>query len=92
MNATVDIGVLGGVVAHNLVYDRLGLLGRCAVVEVNQRFAIDLLLQDGEVGPNFFCIETGGHLNSLLNLLAWPYTKATGRLFTAMERSNRDSR
>ena len=66
MHAPVNVGVLGGVVAHQLVYDRLRLLRRCAVVEVDQRPAVDLLLQDRKIGPDFFRIETGGHLHSPL--------------------------
>ena len=92
VDTTVDVGVFGGVVAHQLVDYRLGLLGGGAVVEVDQRLAIDLLLQDREVRPNFFRIETGGHLNYLLNLPACTQMKATGRFLTAMDRSKRDSR
>ena len=70
MDAAMHVGVLGGVVADNFVYDRLGLLGSRAVVEVDQRLSVDQLSQDWEIGPNFFRIETRGHLNFLLNLPA----------------------
>ena len=68
VDAPMDVGILGSVVADNLVYDRLRLLGSRAIIEVDQRLSIDQLLQYGEVCPNFFRIETRGHLNFLLNL------------------------
>ena len=66
VDAAMHVGVLGAVVAHQFVDHQLRLLGRCPVVQVDQRLAVDQLLQDGEIGPDSFRIETGEHLSYLL--------------------------
>ena len=52
VNAAVDIGAVAGVKADERIDDRLGFLGGGGVVEVDQRLAVDLLMQGREVAPD----------------------------------------
>mmetsp|Transcript_19749 Transcript_19749/g.58581 ORF Transcript_19749/g.58581 Transcript_19749/m.58581 type:complete len:265 (+) Transcript_19749:1240-2034(+) len=51
VHASVHIGVARMVVIIHGRQHHLGLLARCSVVKVDQRLAIDLLIQDAEFGP-----------------------------------------
>ena len=53
----VDVGVLRGLVAHQAVYDGLRHLAGGRVVQVDQRLAFDLGMQDGKVGAYLFDIK-----------------------------------
>src|SRR5574341_18790 len=57
MDPAVDVRVLRLVVAGDAVDDRLRLLAGGGVVQVNQRFAVDLSLQGGEVLADLFHTE-----------------------------------
>jgi len=55
----VDVGVFSFVEADEALNDRLRLLRRRRVVEVNQRFTVHLLMEDREVFANLSNIERG---------------------------------
>jgi hypothetical protein len=51
VEASVDIGMIFPIVAAKLVDDALRALGRGSVIQVNQRLAVYLLIQDREISP-----------------------------------------
>src|SRR5688572_13074150 len=53
MNAAMDVGVVVLVVMNERIDDRARFLGSGRVVEINQRMAMHLLVQDRKVGSNF---------------------------------------
>ena len=57
VNAAMDVAALGRVKAFQGVEDRLRLLRGGRVVEIHQRPAVDLLPQDGKVGPDAAHVE-----------------------------------
>ena len=57
VHAAMDVGVVLGVAAHHRVDDGLRLLRRGGVVEIDERLAVDLLVQDGEVLPDSLDVE-----------------------------------
>ena len=59
VDAAVDVGVEGGVVAGERVDHGLRLLRRSRVVEIDERPPVHLLLQDGEVGADALHVEHG---------------------------------
>ncbi len=52
VDGTMHVGVVRLIVMANRLDDRAWLLRRCGVVEVDQRLAVHLLLQDRKVRPN----------------------------------------
>ena len=60
VHAAVDIGVFVGVVVDQRVDDRLGFLAGGGVVQIDQRLAVDGLLQDGKVRPDAGRVEGNG--------------------------------
>ena len=59
VDAAMDVGVVVFVIMHQRVNHRARLLRRGGVVEINQRLAVDLLVEDGKILPqrspvNFF--------------------------------------
>ena len=52
VNRTVNVGIGMGVIGAHGVEDNLRLLGGGSVVEVDQRVAVDLALQNGELVAN----------------------------------------
>ncbi len=63
MHAAVNVGVLCGIDARNLVDDALRLLCGGGVVEIDERLAIDFLFQNGKIGAYFFDIKHLGNLH-----------------------------
>ena len=57
MNATVDVAVLVQVIVALALDDTQGLLGSRCVVEIHQRLAIDLLVEDRELSSYFVDIH-----------------------------------
>ena len=53
MDAAMDIGVVVLVVMHERVNDRARLLGGGGVVEIDQRLAVDFLVQNREIRAKF---------------------------------------
>ena len=53
MDAAMDVGVVVLVIMHQRVNHRAGLLRRGGVVEINQRLAVDLLVQDRKIRAQF---------------------------------------
>ena len=51
VDAPVHVGVVVPVIVRDRVYDRVGFLGGGGVVQVDQRLAVDVLLQGREVAP-----------------------------------------
>ena len=49
VDAAVDVGVVVFVIMHQRVNHRARFLRRRGVVEINQRLAVDLLVEDGEI-------------------------------------------
>ena len=69
MHAAVDVGVeLAVEVIHRLDH-AAGLLGRCAAVEINERFAIDLTFQNREI-PAYACYIQHGYIFSSFSATA----------------------
>ena len=60
--AAVDVGVLRAIQLRHPLDDTPGLLGRGAIVEIDQRLTIDLLLQDGELPAYIFRIKHSSEL------------------------------
>ena len=59
MDTTVDVGIdVQILVAHGIKHAER-LLGRGTVVEIDQRAAVDLTAENGEVFPYFFYIQHG---------------------------------
>ena len=54
VQATVNIGIFMGIGPRHRVDHHLRLLGRGAIVQIDQRLAPDLDRQDREIGANFF--------------------------------------
>src|SRR5437764_10235928 len=52
VNGTVYVGVVVGVIVDKCVNDRLGFLSCRSIVEINQRFAVDLLFEDRKILPD----------------------------------------
>jgi hypothetical protein len=59
MYAAVDVAVIGFIIVPDGVDNLTGFLGGSGIVEVNQRFLVNLLLQGREIGPQHMWIE--GH-------------------------------
>jgi hypothetical protein len=59
----MDIGVHRRIILHQLIQHDLGFLSRCGVVQVNQRFTMDLRLEDRELRPNRQRIQARERLN-----------------------------
>ena len=53
MDTAMNIGVVKFVIMHERINDAAGLLRRGGVVEINQRLAVDLLMQNREVSAQF---------------------------------------
>src|SRR6185503_19541194 len=70
MEAAMNVGVFLGVTPGDRVDHRLRLLGRCGVVEIDERLAIDLARQDWEIAADQFDVVGGGP--------AWPIVRAGG--------------
>jgi len=62
VNAAMDIGMVSLVVASHGVQHLYGFLAGCRIVQVDQRVAVDLLIQDGKIRsrPRTQCILGGG--------------------------------
>src|SRR6185312_415990 len=58
VNAAVDISVSALVVARDGVDDRLRLLRRCCVIEINESLATDLLVQNRKVAAQAFDVKS----------------------------------
>jgi len=56
----MNIRVVFEVKAGNGIDDAAGLLGCGSVIQPNQRFSVDLLMQNREVGPDLQRIEDAG--------------------------------
>ncbi len=59
VNAAMNVGVHVVVVIRDGIEDNLRLLRSGSVIEIDQRFAVDALSEDGEVGANPGEIEAG---------------------------------
>src|SRR5215510_15995033 len=76
MNAAVNVGVVALVILDEGIYDSARLLGGGGIIEVNERTAMHLLIQNGEVGSEsrpihgsglrslFFCFGNHENYNS----------------------------
>ena len=53
MDAAMNIGVVVFVIMHERINDAAGLLRRGGVVEINQRLAVDLLMENGKISAQF---------------------------------------
>ena len=69
VEAAVDVAVVALVVVHERVDDGARFLGGGAVVEVDEGFAVDLLVQDREIGADFLEIEHGGRQSTWLSVV-----------------------
>jgi hypothetical protein len=58
MDATVHVGIVGLVDLAHGIDDRARALGAGAVVQIDQRLAVDLLVQDGKIGPHPLDVES----------------------------------
>ena len=65
MHRAVNVGVLGGLVAHQTVDHLLRHLAGCGVVQIHQRLVVDLQLEDGKVSANAFDIKGGGRIGGV---------------------------
>jgi hypothetical protein len=57
VHAAIDIGVLARLVVHQAVDYRLRHLTGCGIVEINQRFPLDLEIEDRKISANAFDVE-----------------------------------
>ena len=57
VDAAMDVRVVLGVAPHHRIDHRLRLLGRRGVVEVHQRFSMNLLTEDGEIAARLLYVE-----------------------------------
>lgn len=62
VQATVNVGIFFGIGTRDRINHHLGLLRRCAVVQIDQRFAVHLTRQDGKIAADF------GHIIHVLAL------------------------
>ena len=60
MQSPVDVRIVGFVIAADRIDDPARLLARCAVVEVHERPAVDLLIEDRKLGADPLDIEHVG--------------------------------
>ena len=65
VHTAVHIGMVMHQVFPLRFDDRNGLLGRCRVVEVDQRLSVHLPVQDGKLKPKRRCIQGLAHASSL---------------------------
>ena len=74
MDAAMNIGVIFLVVATESIKNDSRFLGRGGVIKIDQRLAVDFLIEDGKVAPNFIeidllrlrrqCRRSGSHRNA----------------------------
>ena len=57
MHAAIDIGVLARLIAHQPVDHWLRHLARRRVIEIDQRLAVDLELENRKIGADAFNVE-----------------------------------
>ena len=62
VHTAIDVGMLRGLVAHQTVDHRLRHLAGCRVVEIDQRLAADLELEDRKIGADALNVECRGEL------------------------------
>jgi hypothetical protein len=54
VQAAMDVAVVALVIPDQRVDHAAGLLRRCSIIEIDERLAVDLLVQDREVGADVF--------------------------------------
>ena len=64
MDAAMDVGIVVFVIMHQRVNHRARFLRRGGVVEINQRLAVDLLVEDREILAQF-CPVNGFDLSGI---------------------------
>ena len=59
MDAPVDVGVVRAVILHQRVDNHLGFLTGGGVIEVDQRLAVDGLMEDWEISAHLLNVYAG---------------------------------
>jgi hypothetical protein len=63
VDASVNVGIFRCVIVIQSIYDSLGLLGCCRVVQVDQPLLVNRFCQDGEVQSDPVRVEGTGSVD-----------------------------